>query len=237
VQLALRDFADWQRASARMAWHEPPDILIFGHLRDYYDASFAGGHVSECHLFVQCDADWDGAVDDCEKLAFRSLATRGVFASLTNSVGLQGAPQGKRRVPSKPGRTFVGDSCSGRPVPAKTDDPFVPAMWTLMHTQRQIVLEPFEDPLLCETSKQNMRRRAVKKGLDVWCVSKAQLLEAREGPGLAEKVVGTLFHGDEVATFDDRNGWLRVVEWSNDLAAMPLSAWVSNDVLEKVTQW
>lgn len=35
---ALREFADWQRASAQLRRHEPTEILAFGRLTDFFQA-------------------------------------------------------------------------------------------------------------------------------------------------------------------------------------------------------
>ena len=38
---ALREFADWQRASAQLRRHDPAEILAFGRLADYFQVGIA----------------------------------------------------------------------------------------------------------------------------------------------------------------------------------------------------
>lgn len=38
---ALREFADWQRASAQLRRHDPAEILAFGRLADYFQVGMA----------------------------------------------------------------------------------------------------------------------------------------------------------------------------------------------------
>ncbi|CAE7416500.1 dnaJ [Symbiodinium pilosum] len=82
---ALREFADWQRASAQMRRAQPCEILVFGHLADYSEASAKGGRAANCHVFVQCDTHWNGCAGDCSRLASRALCKDGVLARLAES--------------------------------------------------------------------------------------------------------------------------------------------------------
>merc|ERR1711971_435250 len=71
VKQALREFAAWQIIASESSREAPPEILAFGHVQDYYAASFETGRTAGCHIFVHCDAQWPGAVEDCETLAYR----------------------------------------------------------------------------------------------------------------------------------------------------------------------
>ncbi|CAE8641765.1 unnamed protein product, partial [Polarella glacialis] len=88
VKRALREFADWQSASALLRKAEvSAEVLAFGHLSDYFEASAHGGRAKGCHLFVHCDAHWVGAAEDCDRLACRSLVPGGLLARLAEGGG------------------------------------------------------------------------------------------------------------------------------------------------------
>jgi len=82
IRRALREFADWQRAAAYLDLVEPAEILVFGSKEDYFEAAKESARAAGCHVFVQCDAHWEGSLEDGSRLAARALAFKGLFARL-----------------------------------------------------------------------------------------------------------------------------------------------------------
>lgn len=79
---ALREFADCQRAAAYLDQVRPAEVLAFGSVEDYYEAAAEEGRAARCHLFVHCDAHWDGALHDCDRLAAWALVPGGLLTRL-----------------------------------------------------------------------------------------------------------------------------------------------------------
>jgi hypothetical protein len=76
---ALREFADWQRASAHLDKEMPAGIFAFGHIEDFCAAL---GDIAGSHVIIHCDAHWENFLDECETAALRGLEPQGLFARL-----------------------------------------------------------------------------------------------------------------------------------------------------------
>lgn len=90
VRQALREFADWQRASAQLSQQPPAELLVFGSVEDFRAASAQGGRAAGCHLLLDCAAPLDGteAQADPSELNGRALgalalASGGLLVRLT----------------------------------------------------------------------------------------------------------------------------------------------------------
>mmetsp|Transcript_1628 Transcript_1628/g.2904 ORF Transcript_1628/g.2904 Transcript_1628/m.2904 type:complete len:334 (+) Transcript_1628:2-1003(+) len=225
TQRALRAFADWQRAAAQLARDEAAEIFAFGRLKDYYEAAGNGGPAAGCHLLVHCDAFWNGAFEDCERLATRALATGGMLARLSN----QEEGQQLRRCICLSEQPFEADLEQEEDVRRSRptgNQPYFIAAWERASSG---FLEPVQAPVLSKSSISRTRQLAATLGLTVWRVVHKPRIAVRAKPDAKSEVVGVLYAGDEVIMAGEQHGdWMRVSE-ATQLADEPDEAWVLVD--------
>lgn len=237
---ALREFADWQRCAAQMLKHKAADILAFGSLGHFFQAAGEGGVAAGCHLLLHCDAHWEGAIEDCDRLAVRALVSGGLLVRLTNH-------QEQHEMPStlKGGalyKPFNGDASQDEDVEKQSQHlgavqppsgaPFVLSAWTVEtwppECCRLPSLRVLEDPMLSKPWKSRARQRAEEAGLRLWRVTHQPRVAVRAAPSASAQVVEVLYTGDEVLTTGQAEGsWLRVAKASwPDSANAPEEAWL-----------
>ncbi|CAE7758070.1 dnaJ [Symbiodinium sp. KB8] len=255
---ALREFADWQRASAQMRRAQPCEILVFGHLADYSEASAKGGRASNCHVFVQCDTHWNGCSGDCSRLASRALCKDGLLARLAEGPdalhaelpkGVLVSPfQGDLEAPQET-ETMGGlegglDSDQSRVISIAcagglhVGEPFFSAAWTLVEWPPEFFktpsLQPKEHPLLSRREDLSRARRIAKDhGLSVWRVTYKPRIAVRAAPDPQAPIVDLFYAGDELLAVpgDTQGPWLRLAKasWPNPTDAPEEDAWVLHD--------
>lgn len=237
IKRALREFADWQRAATQLVKHESTEVLVFGSLRDFYEVAGDGQRIGCCHLMLHCDADWDGAAWDCERLAVRALVPGGLLARLTHMPG-----DNRRCGFAGP---FYGDELAEEEdeddIEEEEDDDldmlpggasFVSAAWTLVSYPPELLklptLKPIEDPLL---SRLVAAVPLQAPSFERWRVVHSPKVAVRAKPRAQGEVVDVFNTGDEVVVTGERQGpWLRVhaSSWRDPLSA-PIEAWVLSD--------
>lgn len=255
---ALREFADWQRASAQMRRVQPCEILVFGHLADYSEASAKGGRASNCHVFVQCDTHWNGCSGDCSRLASRALCKDGLLARLAEGPdalhaelpkGVLVSPfQGDLEAPQEM-ETLGGlegglDSDQSRVISIAragglhVGEPFFSAAWTLVEWPPEFFktpsLQPKEHPLLSRREDLSRARQIAKEhGLSVWRVAYKPRIAVRAAPDPQAPIVDLFYAGDELLAVpcDTQGPWLRLAKasWPNPTDAPEEDAWVLHD--------
>eukprot|EP00439_Symbiodinium_sp_Y106_P075744 s572_g15.t1 len=255
---ALREFADWQRASAQMRRVQPCEILVFGHLADYSEASAKGGRASNCHVFVQCDTHWNGCSGDCSRLASRALCKDGLLARLAEGPdalhaelpkGVLVSPfQGDLEAPQEM-ETLGGlegglDSDQSRVISIAragglhVGEPFFSAAWTLVEWPPEFFktpsLQPKEHPLLSRREDLSRARQIAKDhGLSVWRVAYKPRIAVRAAPDPQAPIVDLFYAGDELLAVpcDTQGPWLRLAKasWPNPTDAPEEDAWVLHD--------
>jgi len=123
IRRTLQEFADCMCALADLDKAPPAEILIFGYVTDFYEASWPGRPAAGAHIFIHCDAHWEGAIADSEELAYRCLSNRGLLLRLSNFVGTQDPtdPIGQPRRPADREGPFWAD-CFGFEDEEVSDD-------------------------------------------------------------------------------------------------------------------
>jgi len=233
AKAALREFADWQRASAQRDEVASCEIFAFGKLGDFYEAANEGGRVAGCHLLVHCDANWGGCVEDSERLALQALTCGGMLARLTNHEVEAHDPSGKRRCSFHSG-PFVGDRYwERRPQQScHSSAPFSAAAWIKMPglSGGPPMLNPVEDPYLVESARSMLRERANNEHFSIWRVVHNPRVAVRAKPHSRAAVVGVFYTGDEVMVLGKKadDGWLRIHD-TTIFADEPEEAWVLCD--------
>jgi len=253
---ALREFADWQRASAQLRRHDPAEILAFGRLADYFQASTEGGCAVGCHVFVQCDTYWAGCSGDCNRLASRALCKDGLLARLAESTDTMDAdlPKGALVAPfqgdllprqenlstklnASDGSELISTLSIAHLGGLHVGEPFFSAAWTLASWPAECFkppsLQPVDHPLLSRREEASRIRIVGKeRGLAVWLVTCTTRIAVRAGPHAQAQVVDVFYKGDEVlsAPRDFQGPWLRIAKesWPNPVDA-PDEAWVLQD--------
>eukprot|EP00434_Breviolum_minutum_P036535 symbB.v1.2.032375.t1/scaffold3884.1/size52087/3 len=227
---ALREFADWQRASAQLRRHDPAEILAFGRLADYFQASTEGGCAVGCHVFVQC----------------RALCKDGLLARLAESTDTMDAdlPKGALVAPfqgdllprqenlstklnASDGSELISTLSIAHLGGLHVGEPFFSACF------KPPSLQPVDHPLLSRREEASRIRIVGKeRGLAVWLVTCTTRIAVRAGPHAQAQVVDVFYKGDEVlsAPRDFQGPWLRIAKesWPNPVDA-PDEAWVLQD--------
>jgi len=94
MRQALREFADWQRATAQVGRESPAEILAFGALEDFREAATlraqGGRSTAGCHLLLQHrppgsheGGGEDASDQDARQLALQTLAPGGLLVRVT----------------------------------------------------------------------------------------------------------------------------------------------------------
>ncbi|CAK9105589.1 Chaperone protein DnaJ [Durusdinium trenchii] len=246
---ALREFADWQRASAQLRRVAPAEVLAFGRLQDFFQAAAEGGRASGCHVFVQCDAYWHGCAGDCNRLASRALCPNGLLARLAESTDTLDAELPKGALvapfqgdlvepPQEMGSLGDGALLSSLSVAhlggLHVGEPFFSAAWTLAMWPPECFkppsLQPVEHPLLSRREEASRIRIIGKeRALAVWRVTDTRIA-VRAGPHAQAQIVDVFYKGDEVLATGAEGPWLRIAQesWPNPADA-PEEAWVLQD--------
>eukprot|EP00440_Ansanella_granifera_P000499 gb/GFBE01000542.1/.p1 GENE.gb/GFBE01000542.1/~~gb/GFBE01000542.1/.p1 ORF type:complete len:825 (+),score=151.56 gb/GFBE01000542.1/:1-2475(+) len=256
---ALREFADWQRASAQLRREEQSaEILAFGRLGDYFEAAVDGGRATGCHIFVHCDAHWQGSEADCERLACRSLVKGGLLARLSEGRGVAAVPVQGALVSPFNGDVWAEREDKEEPIVLATDDlqsehlsnlsiahigglhegePFFSAAWTVTtwppECFRPPSLQPLQHPLLSSIEElSRVRQLAKEQSLTVWQVVYKPRIAVRAGPSAQAQIVDVFYAGDELVSVpgDTDGPWLRLHKdsWKNPDDA-PTEAWILRD--------
>eukprot|EP00933_Yihiella_yeosuensis_P071648 TRINITY_DN79882_c0_g1_i1.p1 TRINITY_DN79882_c0_g1~~TRINITY_DN79882_c0_g1_i1.p1 ORF type:complete len:617 (+),score=132.29 TRINITY_DN79882_c0_g1_i1:92-1852(+) len=254
---SLREFTDWQQASGqlRKATLET-EVLVFGHLADYFKEAASGRSAAGAHVFVHCDAYWSDIAGDIARLACRSLVPGGLLASLTEGQRLEIEHVQGVLVPS-----FSGDREDAQPFPVEEQDdddseeghllkssiahiggrhfgdPFFSAAWTVKTWPAECFkppsLQPIDHPLLSQREpKSRMQLLAEEKHLSVWRVVHKPRVAVRSEPHGQAKIVDVFYTGDELVAVpsESKGPWQKLSKESwLDQSDAPENAWILSD--------
>ncbi|CAJ1446583.1 unnamed protein product, partial [Effrenium voratum] len=236
---ALREFADWQRASAQLRRLLPAEIFVFGRLADYFEAA-EKGCASDCHVFVHCDAHWEGCAGDCNRLASRALCKNGLLARLAESTESLDAdlPKGALVAPFRGDEPFStgaaeSDASVAQQGGLHVGEPFFSAAWILASWPAECFKPPslqrVEHPLLSRPEDSSrLRLLARDLRLEVWRVTCKPRIPVRAAPAASAEIVEVFYANDEVLVAEVKAPWLKVAKehWQTDA---PEAAWVLQD--------